>query len=244
MNCRTYEQSVQLWKDAYAYLDSLEKPYIDYLDDLVEGSNLNGFIGFIWKSIISSFFYGKAKIKENNEEIFIKDIMKEEDDDIAILKILPSFWTKIYRTELIKDNDIKFPDCISAEDLNFLLESYIKSEKGILFLNNRIVYNYFMRLEDEDKSITKNINFRLIYDSLKAYRLSSELSDEYGIKNKDLFLNPYLLNWINLWLSRENSKEENRIFLNEIKMMEKGNKNGLKYKLILKFIKVLLKIKS
>jgi hypothetical protein len=27
-------------------------------------------------------------------------------------------------------------------------------------------------------------------------------------------------------------------------MMEKGNRNGLKYKLILKFIKVLLKIKS
>ena len=101
-----------------------------------------------------------------------------------------------------------------------------------------------MRLEDEDKSITKNINFRLIYDSLKAYRLSSELSDEYGIKNKDLFLNPYLLNWINLWLSRGNSKEENRIFLNEIEMIEKGNKKGLKYKLILKFIKVLLKIKS
>ena len=163
---------------------------------------------------------------------------------LFILKILPSFWSKIYRTELIKENAIKFPECISAEDLNFLLESYIKSEKGILFLNNKIVYNYFMRLEDEDKSITKNINFRLVYDSLKAYRLSSELSDEYGIKNKDLFLNPYLLNWINLWLSRENSKEENRIFLNEIKMMEKGNKNGLKYKLILKFIKVLLKIKS
>ena len=123
-------------------------------------------------------------------------------------------------------------------------ESYIKSEKGILFLNNKIVYNYFMRLEDEDKSITKNINFRLVYDSLKAYRLSSELSDKYGIRNKDLFLNPYLLNWISLWRSRNNSKEENGIFLKEIEMMEKGNKNGLKYKLILKFIKALLKIKS
>ena len=101
-----------------------------------------------------------------------------------------------------------------------------------------------MRLDDEEKSITKNINFRLVYDSLKAYRLSSELSDEYGIRNKDLFLNPYLLNWISLWLSRDNTKEENGIFLNEIEMMEKGNKNRLKYKLILKFIKVLLKIKS
>ena len=230
----------------YKEVDSIkvEERYADYLDDLVEGSNLNGFIGSLWKNIASKFFYGKSINKESNEEIFIKDFKAENDDEIAILKILPSFWSKIYRTGLIKENAIKFPECISAEDLNFLLESYIKSEKGILFLNNKIVYNYFMRLEDEDKSITKNINFRLVYDSLKAYRLSSELSDEYGIKNKDLFLNPYLLNWISLWRSRDNSKEENGIFLKEIEMMEKGNKNGLKYKLILKFIKVLLKIKS
>ena len=92
-----------------------------------------------------------------------------------------------------------------------------------------------MRPEDEEKSITKNINFRLVNDSLKAYRLSSELSDEYSIENKDLFLNPYLLNWIKLWLSRDNSKEENKIFLNEIEMMEKGKKNGFKYKIILLF---------
>ena len=239
-----YPEENIIRKSYSPYMDSLEKPYIDYLDDLVKGSNFKGFLGFVWKNIISYFFYGKSINKENNEEIFIKDIKKEKKDEIAILKILPSFWTKIYRTELIKNNDIKFPECVSAEDLNFLLESYFKSEKGILFLNNKVVYNYFMRMNVEDKSVTKNINFRLIYDSLKAYRLSSELCDEYNIKNKDLFLNPYLLNWINLWLSRDNSKEENKIFLSEIELMEKGNKNGLKYKLILKLIKILLKIKS
>ncbi|MBQ3473362.1 MAG: glycosyltransferase family 2 protein [Methanobrevibacter sp.] len=241
---RHYPERNIIRKSYTPYTDSLEKPYIDYLDDLVKGSSLNGIFDTIWKIIGSQFFYGKAISKENNEEIFIEDIEEEKEDEIAILKILPSFWTKIYRTELIKNNNIKFPECISAEDLNFLLEAYIHSEKGILFLNNKIVYNYFMRLEVEDKSVTKNINFRLIYDSLKAYRLSSQLCDKYGIRNKDLFLNPYLLNWINLWLSRDNSKEENRIFLNEIETMEKGHKNGLKYKLILRFIKTMLKIKS
>ena len=241
---RHYPEENTVRKSYTPYTDSLEKPYVDYLDDLVKGSNFKGFLGFIWKNIMSNFFYGKPVNKGNNEEIFIKDIKKEKKDEIAILKILPSFWTKIYRTELIKNNDIKFPECVSAEDLNFLLESYFKSEKGILFLNNKVVYNYFMRMNVEDKSVTKNINFRLVHDSLKAYRLSSELCDEYNIKNKDLFLNPYLLNWINLWLSRDNSKEENKIFLSEIELMEKGNKNGLKYKLILKLIKILLKIKS
>ncbi|WP_234970547.1 glycosyltransferase family 2 protein [Methanobrevibacter olleyae] len=241
---RHYPEEDIIRKSYTPYIDCLDKPYIDYYDDLIKGSNFNGALGFIWKNIISYFFYGSSINKENNEEIFIKNFNEENKDEIIILKILPSFWSKIYKTELIKKNNIKFPDYVSAEDLNFLLEAYIKSENGILFLNNKVVYNYFMRLEVEDKSITKNINFRLVDDSLKAYKLVSELCDKNNIKNKDLFLNPYLLNWINLWLSRDNSKEENKIFFNEIKLIEKGCKNGLKYKLILKLIKTLLKIKS
>ena len=241
---RHYPEENIIRKSYTPYIDSLEKPYVDYLDDLVKGSNFNGALAFVWKNIISHFFYGKAIKKENNEEIFIEKIMEENKDEIAILKILPSFWSKIYRTSLIKENNIRFPECVSAEDLNFLLESYFKSKNGILFLNNKVVYNYFMRMNVEDKSVTKNINFRLVYDSIKAYRLSSELCDSFNIENKDLYLNPYLLNWISLWLKRDNSKEENELLLEEIELMEKGNKNGLKYKLILKFIKSLLKIKS
>lgn len=241
---RHYPDEGIIRKSYTPYQDTLEEPYNDYLDDLVKGPNFKGALGFVWKNLISHFFYGKAIDKGNDKEIFIKDIKEENEDEIAILKILPSFWTKIYRTELIRKNGIRFPECISAEDLNFLLESYFKSEKGILFLNDKIVYNYFMRLHEEDKSVTKNINFNLVHDSLKAYRLSSNLCDKNNIQNKDLFLNPYLLNWINLWLSRDNSKDENKIFLNEIELMENGNKSGLKYKLILKFIEILLKIKS
>ncbi len=241
---RHYTAEKIIRKSYTPFKESLEKPYDEYLDDLVKGSNFKGTVGFLWKNIFSHFFYKSPINKENNEEIFIEDFKKEKKDEIGILKVLPSFWAKIYRAELIKKNNIRFPECISAEDLNFLLEAYIKNENGILFLNNRIVYNYYMRLEEEEKSITKNINFRLVYDSLKAYRLSSQLCDKNGIKNKDLFLNPYLMNWISLWLSRENTKEENRIFLKEIELMEKGNKHGLKYKMILKAIKVLLKLKS
>lgn len=251
---RHYPKENIIRKSYTPYIDALDKPYVDYLDDLVKGSNFKGMVGSLWKNIFSHFFYGNPINKENaskdndkssnNEEIFIENIKEENKDEIAILKILPSFWTKIYKTELIKKNNIKFPECISAEDLNFLLEAYFKSENGILFLNNKIVYNYFMRMEVEDKSITKNINFRLVYDSIKAYRLSSKLCDEHDIKNKDLFLNPYLLNWINLWLSRENSKEENKIFLEEVNSLDKCKKYGLKYRLILKTIKLILKLKS
>ena len=89
----------------------------------------------------------------------------ENKDDIAVFKKLPSFWTKIYRRRLIVENDIEFPPFVSAEDLNFLLLALFHSD-GILFLNDKLVYNYYMRLVEEEKSITKNINFRLVDDSL------------------------------------------------------------------------------
>ena len=252
---RHYPEQNIIRKSYTPYIDCLDKPYIDYLDDLVKGSAFEGIVGSLWKNIFSNFFYGSPinyKTKNSssnnkdieNNEIFIKNIKEENKNEIAILKILPSFWTKIYKTELIKSNKIKFPECVSAEDLNFLLEAYFKSKNGILFLNDRIVYNYYMRLEVDDKSVTKNINFRLVYDSIKAYRLASDLCDEYGIKNKALFLNPYLLNWMNLWLSRTNTKEENKLFKEELDKLDNGKKYGFKYKLILKTIKLLLKRKS
>ena len=167
----------------------------------------------------------------------------EKKDDIAVFKMLPSFWTKIYRRSLIEDNGIEFPPFVSAEDLNFLLLASLQSN-GILFLNDAVVYNYYMRLEEEEKSVTKNINLQLVYDSIKAYRMSSEICDNYGIKSKDLFLNPYLLNWLSLWLSRDNSREDNRKFKKEIDLLKKGRTPGIKYKLILDLIGLLLSLKT
>ncbi len=237
---RHYPEKDIVRKSYTPYAEALDVPY---LDDLVKGSNLTGVAGFFWRYFISRFFYGRALNMDDNHEIFIKDLKMEKKEEIAILKILPSFWTKIYKRSLIVDNDIEFPPFVSAEDLNFLLLALFHSD-GILFLNDAVVYDYYMRLDEEEKSVTKNINFRLVYDSIKAYRMSSEICDEYGIKSKDLFLNPYLLNWMSLWLSRENTREDNGKFKNEIDLLKKGRTPGIKYRLILDLIGLLLRLKS
>ena len=237
---RHYPERNIVRKSYTPYADTLDVPY---LDDLVNGSNLNGFAGLVWRYFISYFFYGRSIKREDNHEIFIKDLKLENKEDIAVFKMLPSFWTKIYKRSLILDNDIEFPPFVSAEDLNFLLLASFNAD-GILFINDKVVYNYYMRLEDDEKSITKNINFRLVDDSLKAYRMASEICDEYGIKNKDLFLNPYLLNWISLYLSRDNTREDNLEFKKEIGLLKKGKKPGIKYRMILGFIGLLLRFKS
>ena len=237
---RHYPEKEIVRKSYTPYEEVLDVPY---LDDLVKRSNLSGFSAFVWKNLISCFFYGRAIKRDDNHEIFIKDLKMEKKDDIAVFKMLPSFWTKIYRRSLIEDKGIEFPPFVSAEDLNFLLLASLQSN-GILFLNDAVVYNYYMRLEEEEKSVTKNINLQLVYDSIKAYRMSSEICDNYGIKSKDLFLNPYLLNWLSLWLSRDNSREDNRKFKKEIDLLKKGRTPGIKYKLILDLIGLLLSLKT
>lgn len=236
---RHYPEKDIVRKSYTPYEEALDVPY---LDDLVKGSNLSGFSAFVWKNLISCFFYGRAIKRDDNPEIFIRDLKMEKKDDIAVFKMLPSFWTKIYRRSLIEDNGIEFPPFISAEDLNFLLLASLQSN-GMLFLNDAVVYNYYMRLEEEAKSVTKNINFQLVHDSIRAYRMSSEICDEHGIKSKDLFLNPYLLNWLSLWLSRDNSREDNRRFKREIDLLKNGKMAGIKYRLILGFISLLLSFK-
>ena len=237
---RHYPEKNIVRKSYTPYAETLDVPY---LDDLVNGSNISGFSGFLWRYFISYFFYGREINQNDNHEIFIKDLKMENKKDMAILKILPSFWTKIYKRSLIEDNDIEFPQFVSAEDLNFMLLALFNAD-GILFLNDAVVYNYYMRLDEEEKSVTKNINFRLVYDSIKAYRMASEICDAYGIKSKDLFLNPYLLNWISLWMGRNNSKEDNMEFQKEIELLKKGKKPGIKYMVILEFIDLLLRFKS
>ena len=237
---RHYPEKNIVRKSYTPYDETLDVPY---LDDLVNGSNISGFSGFLWRYFISYFFYGRSIKRDDNHEIYIKDLKLENKEDIAIFKMLPSFWTKIYKRSLILDNDIEFPPFVSAEDLNFLLLASLNAD-GILFINDKVVYNYYMRLEEEEKSITKNINFRLVDDSLKAYRMASEICDEYGVKNKDLFLNPYLLNWISLYLSRDNTGEDNLEFKKEIGLLKKGKKPGIKYRMILVFIGLLLRFKS
>ena len=237
---RHYPEKNIVRKSYTPYVETLDVPY---LDDLVNGSNISGFSGFLWRYLVSPFFYGRAVKRDDNHEIFINDLKLENKEDIAVFKMLPSFWKKIYKRSLIGENDIEFPPFISAEDLNFLLLASFHAD-GILFINDKVVYNYYMRLEEEEKSVTKNINFKLVDDSLKAYRMASDICDEYGIKNKDLFLNPYLLNWISLYLSRENTGEDNLEFKKEIGLLKKGKKPGIKYRMILGFIGLLLRFKS
>lgn len=229
---RVYPKENKILKSYSPYYDNI----VNYKDDLVEGADLSGIIGFLWKHYFSKLIYGNKKsLPQNN--IFIKDIK----DYPEIFKILPSIWTKIYRTEFIRKYDLYFPSFISGEDLNFVVESFFLAT-GIIFLNETIIHDYYMRNFEEDKSITKNINYPLVYDSLLSYYNCCKICKKVNFKNSNILINPFLLNWINLYKKSNLNKKEKKELYKTVKNMGKIYNNGLIAKCLILFIKLLLKI--
>ena len=162
-------------------------PYEDNIDmknDLESNPNFSGVISFLWSNVFYRLFYAKSKI--GSDKIFISDIRQNPE----ILQILPSLWTKIFKKSSVN----KFPDLITGEDLNFILDVYNSGE--IVFLNNEFITNYNMRYNTDELSITKNINFNLVLDSIRAYKLAIVKCQQYGFKKYNKMINPFLLNYL------------------------------------------------
>ena len=206
-------------------------PYEDNFgmkNDLEFNPNFSGAVSFLWSNIFYRLFYGKS-IKRG-DKIFVSDIRQNPE----ILKILPSIWTKIFKKSCISE----FPQLVTGEDLNFILDVYNSSR--IILLNDKFITNYYMRFDDEELSVTKNINFKLVLDSIRAYKLAILKCNEYGFVKYDKMINPFLLNYLSLLKKGEFSKSEMKILLNEIKEVDDIYKNkGLFGFLIVKFIKFL-----
>ncbi|WP_407423993.1 glycosyltransferase family 2 protein [Methanobrevibacter sp.] len=204
-------------------------PYGDSIDmknDLEFNPNFSGAVSFLWSNIFYRLFYGSpGKVRDR---IYISDIRQNPE----ILKILPSFWTKIFKRSIVGE----FPEFVAGEDLNFMLDAYNRGE--IVLLNDKFITNYYMRFDDAELSVTKNVNFKLVLDSIRAYKLAIVKCNEYGFAEYNKMINPFLLNYLSLLKKGDFTKSEMKLLLNEISEIDDIYKNkGLLGFLIVKFMK-------
>lgn len=87
-------------------------------------------------------------IKLNNNELYVKDVLENND----ILLIPPSIMSKIYKKSIILENDLAFPTGVPGEDLIFSTE-YLLNSKNFLFVDVPI-FEYIIRDDGEDKSVS------------------------------------------------------------------------------------------
>lgn len=144
-------------------------------------------------------------------------------DDELTLKTDVSVWNKIFRTKIIKENNLTFPDGINNEDF-FFFNAYLACSSSISFVNKKL-YNYVRR---ENSIMSDNFNKdKLSFDHLLVAEklFTFYKKKEFLPAHTDLFWQQ----WIDsFWFSLEHSSKNHH---KEIRSRAKTfvNKNLEKY---------------
>ncbi|WP_455646118.1 glycosyltransferase [Methanosphaera sp.] len=110
-------------------------------------------------------------------------------ENINLLKIAPSIWTKIYRKSFLKENNIEFLGYKSGQDLIFSQEVLFHAN-GIIFIDEVIV-EYEIRNDDSkaSKSLSVHNTKEILMDLMKVHTKSYDLFSEFYPENKYVPLN-------------------------------------------------------
>lgn len=227
---RIFEYGGNVQKSYSPYEDDLEHTYPD---ESFENPNFLNVSDFVWDNLIERFLYGKdmevTYSRDGPIDTIKVDNIEQEPD---LLKMAPSVWSKIFKRELIMDNEIRFQPYISGDDLAFTLESLLNAE-GIVYLNNFMCYDYYIRDLPDDKSITNTVNVRLLDDLMESYIYCRKKTDAFSKEIQTVSINPHLLHWMNTWKNSPFTKEENRLLLGKVNKLKKIHQSDLKTRMLL-----------
>lgn len=113
-----------------------------------------------------------ALTKDSNHKIqknSFKNIVRIEkiDEELNLLKIYPSLWTKIFNRKFLIDNNIRFLEGLPAQDLVFVTNSFLKAN-GIVYFPNDIIYYYNFTRQKNNPSISHNISKKYLLGLIDA----------------------------------------------------------------------------
>jgi len=195
-------------------LKYVDGEYIGFLDDddFIDLNQYEKMYEYAKKDNVDLLEFGYQKIQENQKfKDFLNINIKYKDNNIIdnldgniFKKLLNSNWNKIYKTEIIKKNEINFVPNLGGEDLNFNLKFYpyvkkfkhINSKSYFYRKKKRLIYNpkvYFF---------SKN---KLFFESLVIYYIKKNINKN----NPVLCLELMIIGYKNLfWIKKNYYKKE------------------------------------
>lgn len=237
---RIFEYGGKVQKSYSPYMDSIDECYPD---ECFESENFINVPDFIWDNFVERFLYGKTLEvtypRDRPLDIIKVDGIEEEPD---MLKMHPSVWSKIYRRDLIEDNGLRFQHFVSGDDLAFALEAFLNAD-GIVFLNNFMCYDYYIRDLPDDKSITKTVNVRLLDELMESYIYCRQCTEGFSKEIQNISVNPHLLHWLYTWKNSQFSVEENKLLLSKVRKLKEIHNRDVKTVMLLDLIITGLEVK-
>ncbi len=237
---RIFEYGGKVQKSYSPYKDNLEKAYPD---ETFESENFIKVPDFIWDNFIEKALYGKTLEVTYPRDKPLDTIKVDSiEDEPDMLKMHPSVWSKIYRRDLIMDNNLRFQPFVSGDDLAFALEAFLNAN-GIVFLNDFMCYDYYIRDLPSDKSITNNVNVRLLDELMESYIYCRKCTEGFSKNVQNISINPHLLHWTYTWKNSPFTRKENKLLLSKVNKLKKIHHTDLKTRWLLSSMTTALETK-
>lgn len=204
-----------------------------YPGETFKSANFLDIPDVVWDNVVERALYGKTLEvtypRDKPIDIIHVDNIEQEPD---LLKIQPSVWCKIYKRELIMDNNLRFKKYVTGDDMAFTLEALLHA-KGIVYLNNYFSYDYYIRDLPDDKSITNNVNVRLLDELMEAYIYCRKQTEGFSTDVQNVSINPHLLHWMHTWKTSPFTKSENKLLLSKVKRLKKIHNGDIKTRMLM-----------
>ena len=210
--------------------------YISFIDsdDYVENTFLEDMYNFCIKNnldmCVCDYYihnYDNTIIKKDVYDFGIKNIL---DDTTIIYKINHSPWNKLYKKDMIINNNIYFAQDLKYEDTPFVIKSIVCAERmGKL---NKYLNHYIIRKKSETTVMDKRV-----FDIFKILDITNDyISDNIYINSKKYLNVEKILNYIIQQRYQKDNKLRNKFiddaykYLNDLfpdwKKCEYFNKNN------------------
>lgn len=158
-----------------SFLDSDDWYEQDYLEKLYKNLKINN--SDVAMCNLKIIYENEKKIENLNTYYFQKINLKKEPKKILRILEMPVLWNKLYKIELIKKYEIKFPSLSKGEDVVFLYKFF--SNVSTISKTEEILYNYIKR---DNSATTNEKNILWIYLILEEIEKYVKNYSEIGIK--------------------------------------------------------------
>lgn len=180
--------------------DYLDKNACKYLFDKIEKEKLDIVVCDFYKDI-------DGKIERVQVQSFKNSSLEENNKLLLNINLAP--WNKIYRSELIKKNNIKFVENLKYEDAPFVAECLLKAEK-IGKIDKCLNYYVIHKNSETTTRDKKMFDIIKIVDIIRNKYKDTQYMDTVNILTIKILVN-YTIQ------QRENKNEEERNeFINKV----------------------------
>ena len=128
------------------------------------------------------------------EDWITKDTVLNSIDENLLFFSINGIWRMIFPKEFLISNNISFPEGVFAEDLTFMVDSFVNATK-IVFIND-VVYNFRLRTGDNSStSLSKGMHY--LNGLIEGYvDTVNVLEKNNALKYYDTIFNQHLSVWL------------------------------------------------